>query len=338
MIGFVRKWCAKRLLDRAERFLEAGSLEQAADCAREALSMDSVSRPALMVLGMAQFRMEQFSDAAETFEAALEADPGNEVAKVHMAMACARSAKWDKAAAAVDDLARREKGAARSDAAAGTRQQSEPDAAAPRPHARSVAEMIREGDWQGLCEVSEAALRKNPSNPNALMQLGMALYRLGQTERSLETYDKALACVKSEQDKAVVAFNRATVLMQVGRWEQSCRSFESLAGLPDDIRGKIRLENVLYNLAFCYRKRQMIRMALATYERLDDLSPNYRDVDRCLRSLRVPLAARAAVPDDETGTVRCGGCNRNLPLGATFCNGCGWSASSEEHAAVRLES
>jgi len=337
VIGFIRKWCAKRLLNRAQQFLEAGSLEQAADCAREALSIDSASRSGLIVLGMAQFRLEQFSDASETFEAALEADPGNDVARVHLAMACARSAKWDKAAAAVDDLARREKGAARPDAPR-ARQQSNPAGPAPRPPARTVADMIREGDWQGLRQASEAALSKNPSNANALMQLGMALYRLGQTERSLEIYDKALACVKREQDKAVVAFNRATVLMQVGRWEQASRSFESLAGLPDDIRGKIRLENVLYNLAFCYRKRQMIRMALATYERLDDLSPGYRDVDRCLRSLRVPLAARAAVPDDETGAVTCGNCSRNLPLGATFCNSCGWSASTEEHAEVRLES
>jgi len=345
--GFLRKWCAKRLVSRAQQFLDAGSLRQAADCARESVAMAGANLPGLMVLGTAQLRMEHYAEAAETFTAALQLDPDNATAKGRLAMACAKSKKWDEVSAAVNDLAERQQASA-ANRAGDIPPDSLRTAAAPsterpvisgrdRLPARTVADMIRAGDWEDLRVASEAALLKNPSNPNALMQLGMALYRLGETEYALEAYDKALACVRREPDKAVVTFNRATVLMQMGRWEEACRSFESIAALPDDIRGRIKIESVLYNLAYCYRKRHMIRMALATYERLNELAPGYKDVAKCLRSLRVPLAARAAVPEEETGSITCGNCGEKLPLGATFCNCCGWNASGEEHAAVRLE-
>jgi tetratricopeptide (TPR) repeat protein len=154
----------------------------------------------------------------------------------------------------------------------------------------------------------------------------MALYRTGKPEPALKAYDKALKLTDREGDQAMINFNRATVLMQMERWEDACKVLESLSVMPAENRGKLSEQSVLYNLGYCYRRRKMIKMARSTYERLNDIDPSYKDVALCVKRLRVPLAA--SVPDNESGSTTCGECGKPLPLGATFCSHCGWSSAS----------
>jgi len=346
----IRQWWLKRLIRNAQHHLDAERWDQAAELAAEAAKIAPDSIHAWMVLGMANFRQQDCDSAVECFMNILKVQPDNMEARSHLAMTYARAKRWDKAAEIVEGLA--EKDPDRVEPASAlkimkARMQEAPPAAEPAPPARapqaappnakSVNDLVRQGDWPGLKAAAESALATNPANAGALLQLGMALYRTGKGDDALKAYDRALAVLKRESDKAVVNFNRSTVLMQLNRWEDACKGFEGLGTLPAEHRGKLRMEAVLYNLAFCYRQRKMIKMARATYEKLDLVNPSYKDVAQCLQRLRVPLAAKLSDADDDAGTIACENCRKKLPLGATFCPACGWAADADQQVIMNAE-
>jgi len=338
LIKAIRQWWVRRLIHRAQVCLDAGYWLEAAGLAGEAAEMAPGSATAKMMLGIAKMNTRDFHGAVRSFKGVLEIEPDNAEAKSQLAIAYARLKHWDKAGQTAAALA--EEGMAKSHGSRVIRSdelEAREVSGTGRARSHPAAEMVQQGDWAALKSSAVAMLAIDPSNAKALLRLGMALYRLGDPHQALGVYDRAMKTVRRSVDKALVNFNRATVLMQLGRWKEACETFESLALLPPDGLGKLREESILYNLAYCYRKRKMIKMARATYERLSEINPTYKDVDRCLKRLRVPLAAALPIPEDGTGTGTCASCNRPLPLGATFCRHCGWSAASEDPAAVGLE-
>ena len=336
LMNAMRKWWVRRLIHRAQVCLDAEYWLEAGELAEEAAKAAPDNATAKMMLGIAKFNAKDYNGAAQSFAGVLEIEPDNAEAKRQLALAYARQKRWDKAGQAAAELAEGVPGSShgshviRGD---GPSMQEPPD----RAPARSAAEMVKQGDWAALKASAEAGLAKDPSSATALLRLGMALYRLGEPEQALKIYDRTLEAVNKNADKAVVNFNRSTVLMQLGRWQGAGETLESLTLLPADSRGKLREESILYNLAYCYRKRKMIKMAQATYEELRDIDPTYKDVGQCLKRLRVPLAASVPLPEGEIGSSTCGSCDRPLPLGATFCTHCGWSAASEDPVAIGLE-
>jgi len=334
LIERIRQWWAKRLLHRARECFGGEVWAEAAELAEEALRTDENNASARMMLGMARLKTEDYAGAVQSFAQLLKNDPDNAEAKGCLAMAYARAKRWDQAAQAVSQLAENRPATAGGVCISGAQEPHDPTNI-PQARARTTAEIIRQGDWAALEAKARAALAKSSSDPSALLQLGMALYKAGRLEQALQAYDKALACVKKEADKAVINFNRSTVLMQLTRWEEACKAFETLAGLPAATRGRIHEEAILYNLAYCYRRRKMIKMARVSYVRLSMLNPLYKDVAVCLERLRVPLAANvAALPDPDDGI--CESCREPLPLGAAFCEHCGWSAAPEEQPLIGL--
>jgi len=349
MFAFIRQWWVRCLIRRARQCFDAGNWAQAAEHAAEAAEADESNISARMLLGLACMKHDDLTAAAEWFAAVLAIEPDHLDAKTHLAMTYARSKQWDKAMAVVESLAAEQPSRAgqvvcEQPAKAEPAPTPAPAPAAgrtpdlPRPAVkpnRSVAEIVKAQDWPALKEAAEAALAANPGNGSALLQLGMALYRMGRGDEALTAYDDALD-VSKESEKTVVNYNRAMVLMQLGRWGEACRTFESLAMLPADARGKIREEPILYSLGYCYMQRKMFKMAQSVYERLDRLAPDYRDVSYCLKTLRVPLASKAAAP--ESAGAICGSCSQLLPMGASFCTRCGWRADAEDEIAITVES
>jgi len=330
----IRQWWVKRMVRRAKQCLGAEEWAAAAEFAAEVVRMDGTNIPARMVLGMTCLKDENYDGAADWFGSILEIEPEHVEAKSHLAMAYARAKRWDKAMATVEELAGNKKERPdRTQPAQAPRVQ--PRQATRTMAARSLGDILKAHDWPALKTAADAALAENPANPNAMLQLGMALYRMGKPEQSLAVYDKALAALKRDTDKAVVNFNRAMVLMQLGRWSEAGKVFEGLALTPPEARGKLREEAVLYNLGYCYSQRKMFKMAQSTYERLERIDPEYKDVSRCLKNLRVPLGVKAR--ETEAAGATCETCSRPMPLGATFCGHCGWRAESEEQLAISLE-
>jgi len=346
MFAFIRQWWVRCLIRRARQCFGEGNWAQAAEHAAEAANADESSVAARMLLGLASMKQDDLPAAARWFAAVLAIDPDHVDAKTHLAMAYARSKQWDKAMAVVENLAEKQPGGAGQvicdqpmpAKTAPVPVQTVPAPQPPRPagtQRRSVAEMVKVQDWPALKEAAEAALAANTGDGHALLQLGMALYRMGRGDEALAAYDDALDGLAKESEKTVVNYNRAMVLMQLSRWGEACRTFESLAMLSPEARGKIREESILYSLGYCYMQRKMFKMAQSTYERLDRLAPNYKDVSRCLKTLRVPLASKAAVP--EIPGTACGRCSQLLPMGASFCPKCGWHADAEEEMAMAME-
>jgi len=319
IVRIIRQWWARKLLRRANQLLEELKYAEAAELAYNAAKTDEASLAARMTVGIAKLKLEEYDQAAEWFASVLEAHPGHVDAKTHLAMTYARSKKWDKAMAVVEDLA----------------DKRQPEAKAPEPPkpagfhdpGRTAADMVRARDWPALKAAAEAALRANPLHAGAMLQLGMAFYRLNRPAEALRSYDNAMQILKKDAEKAIVQFNRGTVLMQLSQWVEACKAFESLSAMPPEARGKLREEAILYNLGYCYSQRKMIKMARSTYERLECINPGYKDVALCLKHLRVPLAARV-IDRNDTGSP-CPSCARPLPLGASFCKHCGWSADTE---------
>ena len=337
MFKCIKQWWLRYLVRRAKQCLDAEQWAQAAEYAGEAAKTDGANAEARMVLGLACMKQNDVAGAAEWFASVLAIEPDHVDAKSNLALAYARSKQWGKAMAMVDNLAQ-----------PSATEQAEPPSKPGKLTAasaaqsgdglssRSVSEIVRAEDWPALRHVAEAALAANPQNGNAMLQLGMALYRMGRADEALVVYDDALDALKKESDRTVVNFNRSMVLMQLGRWGEACRTLESLAMLPREAHGRVREEALLYNLGYCYSQRKMFKMAQATYERLERIDPDYKDVSRCLKNLRVPLAAKATAGDASGG--QCTSCSRLIPLGATFCPHCGWTAAEDEQIALGLDS
>jgi len=323
-------------VQRAQRYIDSDYWREAAELAGEAAKAAPENSSAAMLQGMAQLKAKDYDGAAQSFARVLEVDPDNAAARGQLAMAYARSKRWDKAAQAISELADKN---ADSSQGAGVIRGEGPGVQAPSAgsRARTVAEIVNQGDWPALLTAARAALAEDPTSANALLRLGMALYKLGEPERALAAYDKAAKAVKKDSARAVVNFNRSTVLMQLRRWEDACKTLEDLSLLPEPVRGKLSEEAILYNLAYCYRKRKMIRMALATYGQLSDINSSYKDVSLCLKRLRVPLAANLPPAQDESGARTCEGCGRPMPLGATSCDHCRWVPGGEEQPMMDIE-
>jgi len=319
----IRLWWTRKLVRRAKQLLEEEKFSEAAELALDAAQGSNGTLEAKMLMGMIKLKLEEYDDAATWFRAVLEAEPGHVDAKTHLAMTYARAKRWDKAMAVVEDLA--DKRAPRPPETA--KPGAAPAAVGFQDPGRTAADMVRDRDWTALKAASEATLKANPLHAGAMLQLGMALYRLNKPADAMKYYDDALQIIKKDADKAIVNFNRGTVLMQLGRWEEACQTFDSLAAMPPEARGKLREEGILYNLGYCFSQRKMIKMARSTYERLERINPTYKDVALCLKHLRVPLAAR--VSDREPAGSPCPSCAKPMPLGAVLCRHCGWTSDTE---------
>ena len=85
------------------------------------------------------------------------------------------------------------------------------------------------GQWQQASEVWLQLVAVQPSNAEALNLLGLSHARLQHFDLALEYYERAIAV---DQQYALAHFNRAVVLLKLGRWSEGWRAYEWRWQLP----------------------------------------------------------------------------------------------------------
>lgn len=350
ILSHLRRLKANRMAAKAEELAQKQQWDEAAAYATLALKSDDRNIDARMVLGVVCFNRKDYESALRHYRDVLVLRPGHRQASHHLALAHARLKQWNKAAKAIEQPSDDSSGGTRHNRAAGPEKPNQhlrneaPRTAGegpcntggfisskrnPAAERQDINRLIAMQNWPAVKASAQSFLEQQPDNPSLLMQLAMACYKTGDAERALELYNTAEGFVAKESDKAVVQFNRATTLMQLERWDAAGENYERLLALPEEQRAKLRVEAMLYSLAYCYRRRKMIKMARTTYEKLYEMNPDYKDVRLCVERLRVPLAAQVDETEDELqeGTVICPACMKPLKPGAVACSRCGWSSS-----------
>ena len=337
ILKHLRRLKANRMATKAGELARNQSWDEAAAYATLALKSDDRNIEARMVLGVLSFNRKDYESALRHYRDVLALNPGHRQASHHIALVHARLKQWDKAARAIGNPTSDNSITTELDRASGPGKTGKPNETVKTGEQKNslaaerhdLSSLTARQDWPAVKALAQNLLQSKPDNPNLLMQLAMACYKTGDAERALDLYNAAESLVVKESDKAVIQFNRATTLMQLERWETAGEIYERLLALPEEQRAKLRGEAMLYSLAYCYRRRKMIKMARSTYERLYRMNQDYKDVRLCVERLRVPLAAQVHETEDEQpeGTVICPACMKPLKAGAPACSRCGWSSS-----------
>lgn len=135
------------------------------------------------------------------------------------------------------------------------------------------------GDWQQVTALARQKLADEPENVDAMLHLGMALYRSEQIEEAREWFQKAVAATLSGDAAfrhAPALNNLATTCMRLKDWEAAIEALEALRsmvkyGSPGT--QKVKLPKVLINLLVCYREHRRPRQAKAMYQLLIEVDP-----------------------------------------------------------------
>jgi len=192
---------------------EVGQHAEAVDAARMAVALPATAEPArrahaMHVLGHAQLGAGRRTEAIESLEQALAADPAHEAAALALANAWLAEGKPDRAAdalaaartAGADDagietflaMLRWQQGRMEDAAAhAGTALRMEPGNLE-ASIALSYAQLGLK-QWKEAASGLEAALRRRPDDANLHAALGYAYDKLGRRGKAVDEFDRAIA-------------------------------------------------------------------------------------------------------------------------------------------------
>jgi tetratricopeptide (TPR) repeat protein len=143
----------------------------------------------------------------------------------------------------------------------------------------------------------ETALKLQPVNPEALLNLGLALGKLGRLEEALASYDRALAI---RPDYAEALNNRGLLLRDLGRPEEALASYDkALAIRPDYAAG-------LYNRGIVLRDLGRPEEALASYDKVLAIRPDSAEVfyNRAIALRHLDRPAEALASYDKALAIR----------------------------------
>lgn len=133
------------------------------------------------------------------------------------------------------------------------------------------------GDVAGSVEQFTTAVEADPSNAQALNNLGQALVRSGRAREAIPYFDRAVAAKSSEW---TYHFNRARAYGELQEWGSAVAGYRAAAGLfPDDYA-------TAFNLARALQAQGEMNDAIQEYQRAINLAPGEGDF---------PLALAAAL-------------------------------------------
>jgi Flp pilus assembly protein TadD len=92
----------------------------------------------------------------------------------------------------------------------------------PVPLSQRAADQLREGDPEKGIAMLRVALRRNPGDPDALFNLGMALGNRGETDEAIRLLDQLTTC-HPDHPGGNVAFGVANA--RAGRWDAAIAAF-----------------------------------------------------------------------------------------------------------------
>src|SRR5213592_2736163 len=251
---------ADSLVRKAGALVATGTYEAALDGFEEALRLDSTNVPALQGKAACHERLNQRSEALETYRRILAKDRRNldslrAIARLHM-----EDRRWRECLEAVEDLLRiRPNEAAalemKGDALANLGHRPEAlaayeAAAAVDPGDENLRQKIEEvrvdvpgllsraliasasGNYRQALGLFDEILEIDPSNVNALIGKAVAYRRSGQPKEALNCLDLVLGV---QPGNASALLNRGKILLEQGNAETALESFDRLTQLyPND--------------------------------------------------------------------------------------------------------
>ena len=124
------------------------------------------------------------------------------------------------------------------------------------------------GDVAGSVEQFTAAVDADPSNAQALNNLGQALVRAGRAKDAIPYFDRAVAAASSEW---TYHFNRAKAHGELQEWSSAVAGYREAARLfPDDYA-------TAFNLARALQANNDLSGAVEAYQRAINLAPGEAD-------------------------------------------------------------
>lgn len=127
--------------------------------------------------------------------------------------------------------------------------------------------------YTGAVKHLTTALKSYPRDINALVNLGVALYRRGESEKAMETF---LDVIRIKPDHIRALTNMGKIHMAKGAYGSARRSYEKAAGI-EPANPAVHL-----NLGYLAAKRGRYRKAAAHYEQLLKYRPKSAGAHRAL--------------------------------------------------------
>ena len=271
------------LLPEADECLKNGRYQVAADLYRRILAEEPTRIAAWVGLSMAQYRLKQFGDAAQTAARALTLDAGQ-------IRACL------VAAAALIELGHLTEAVRVANMAL----EIEPDNHfAWSSKTRALLNLER---YAEALTAAESLLRLDPASPVAHLYHGNALHGLGEPLEALQAFDRALA-INARFESAWA--NRSSVLLQLNR------PFDALQAADTALEIQPDSPIALLNRAAALLSLRRYREALATTDQLLRIKPRHikglinktvallalRDYEAAWATLRTALTFDTFNPD-----------------------------------------
>ena len=125
------------------------------------------------------------------------------------------------------------------------------------------------GNTKKTVESYQKALRLNPNHTDAYNNMGMALYDQDKFNEAVESYQKA---VNIEPDFADAHYNLGNALKQTGDLKQAIESYKaSLAIIPDDAE-------VMFNYGIALKEKGDQNEAINWFKQIIKINPDYAEV------------------------------------------------------------
>lgn len=150
-------------------------------------------------------------------------------------------------------------------------------------HLRRAEYFGRLGDYEKVIEQYDKALAKNPANPQSLMLKGVYTSELGGDYEAIEIYTKA---IEIDPRRALIYYNRAESYMKLEEYQEALSDYNSaLKILCGDESDFIRLEGGVHNDFFSVTDLDPYLIyadrAIAYYF-LDSMELAWNDLNLCI--------------------------------------------------------
>lgn len=112
--------------------------------------------------------------------------------------------------------------------------------------ARKANEAFEEGNYQQAVELYRQAIEEDPENAKLHFNLASALYKLGQTEEAMQSYDRFENLTESAEEQSYASYNQGTMLTDQQKYEEAAEFFrEALKKNPNDADARHNYELAL---------------------------------------------------------------------------------------------
>lgn len=101
--------------------------------------------------------------------------------------------------------------------------------------AREANKAFENGNYQQAAELYRQAIEQDPDNARLHFNLATSLYKLGETEEAMQSYDRFENLTESAEEQSFASYNQGTMLAEQEKFEEAADFFrEALRKNPND--------------------------------------------------------------------------------------------------------